>query len=398
MGGPREKVLQEVESIREEILRISRYIYDNPELGSEEHKAARLLSSTLRNYGFSVQENFLGMETAFKATYSGLEPKPRMALLAEYDALPSLGHACGHNLIAATAVGSGIAVSRIVTETKKGTVIVLGTPAEEGMGKDSMSKIAMVKQGVFSDVDLAMMIHPSSRNTVMDTSLALEDLEIEFVGRPAHAAASPEKGINALDAMILTFDGINALRQHVTSDVRVHGIITEGGKHPAIIPEKTVAKFLVRAGNVSRLKTIVERVKSCAKGAAEATGSEVEFRTTGKVREDTMPNPILATLLAKNMGSMGMNVEGPRGTPGSTDFGNVSHAVPSVCASVAIAQPHVAGHTHEFMEASGSDEANEATIRATKAIALTCVDLLTSDKLMNDVKTSFEKMRKENNP
>jgi amidohydrolase len=382
----KERIQREVDKLSDVIVHISKFLYENPEIGSEEYKAAKLLTSILRENGFLIEKPFLRMATAFKAIYEGADPKPKIALIAEYDALPGLGHACGHNMIAAAAVGAAISICKIISEIKKGTIIVFGTPAEEGIGKYSMSKITMVKCGAFSGVDACMMIHPWNRNSVGDTTLALYELEIEFVGKSAHASAFPHKGINALDATILTFNAINALRQHVTPDVRIHGIISEGGQCLALIPERSSAKFYIRAKDISGLKEVLKKVKNCAKGAALATGSKVKFKTTGKVRENVAPNPILVDLLTKNMKAMGFKLDKPTLWPASTDLGNVSHVVPTACAHIAIAPNEIPVHTKEFKDLAISNEANDVLIKATKMLALTCGDLLVKSEIVNGMK------------
>ncbi|UZQ82139.1 amidohydrolase [Thermoanaerobacter sp. RKWS2] len=237
----KKKVISFIDSIKGEIFEIADEIYKNPELGNQEFKASKLLKEKINGYGFLVNE-VEGLPTAFLAQKKGKKPGPKVALLAEYDALPEIGHACGHNLIAAASFGAAAALGAL-DEELFGEVMLVGSPAEETDG----AKVILVERGIFNDVDAAMMVHPGNRTTVYTTSLAIEPLEFTYTGKAAHAAVAPHLGINALDAVILLFNGINALRQQLRPDARIHGIITEGGYTPNIIPERAVARFYVRA-------------------------------------------------------------------------------------------------------------------------------------------------------
>ncbi|MCK4438466.1 M20 family metallopeptidase, partial [Candidatus Bathyarchaeota archaeon] len=257
---------------------IARYLYENPELGSEEYKAFEKLTGVLEDHGFEVEKGIYGMPTAFKASFKGGAEGPRVAVLAEYDALPGVGHGCGHNLIAASAVGAGIAASKAVSGLA-GEVLVVGTPAEEGHGPSAGSKVIMADHGFFDDVAGVIMLHPGSRWGVGGQALGIHQIEMVFKGQTSHAAASPEKGRNALNAATLTYVATHMLRQEARRDANlvIHGIIPEGGLASNIIPDRAVCQFGVRSSDKKYLEEMVEKVARCAEGAAHAMGVEVEI-------------------------------------------------------------------------------------------------------------------------
>jgi amidohydrolase len=388
LQAARDVALRDIDLMKDRLVEISRFIHDNPELGRREFKAAQILISELEKHGFKVEKGIAGMETAFSATLEGKPGGPTIALLAEYDALPDIGHACGHNMIAAISIGAGIGLKNVMGNLP-GKLIVLGTPDEEGSG----GKINMIHEGIFNVVDAAMMFHPSSKTKVGYASLALQQVDIRFQGKPAHAATGPEKGINALNAVIQTFNGIDALRQHVRSDVRIHGIITEGGSDPCIVPENAAARFLVRAADSQYMKTVVEKVEHCAEGAALSTGAKLDFIVNPqKMYEEMKTNTTLARVLERTLTMLGEEVaEGEeKEALASTDMGNVSHVVPSVAADISIGPKNLVEHSHEFVDAAVSEVGNRALITAAKALALACIDLFTNAKLMEEVKAEFE--------
>ena len=367
----KDRVCGEIDAARDEFVGLSRRIHQNPELGLQERQAADWLGALLREAGFSVERPIAGMETAFRAEVRGRGARPRVALIAEYDALAGLGHACGHNLICMASVGAAVALRRAVPALP-GTLTVLGTPAEETMG----GKIPMVEQGVFEGVDAAMMFHPSRNNWWTRGALAAQSLLVKFHGKPAHAAAMPEKGINALNALLLTYHAIDSLRQHVPSDVRIHGIITKGGDAPNVVPAYAEGDFLVRAAARSTMADVLAKVKRCAEGAAAQTGAKVEFEQ-GLVYAERYNNQALAALFAGNMGRIGIAGERPpsEGGVGSSDIGNVSMACPTIHPYLKIADD-VSGHTVEFREAAASPRGYEAMLAAAKGLAMTSLDVL----------------------
>jgi amidohydrolase len=388
----KQRAIAEVDVRRGELIRIADTIHANPELGFEEYEAAALLSGTLEKNGFAVERGVAGMETAFVATLRGQNGGPTVAFLAEYDALAGLGHACGHNIIGTAAVGAGLAMKTVFPELA-GTIHVIGTPAEEGGG----GKAIMVDAGVFTGIDVAMMVHPSSRNLLGRLALTAYPINIEFFGKPAHAAGAPDKGINALDAVIQTYNSINALRQHLRDDVRIHGVITHGGDAPNIVPEYAEAQFIARAADTSYAAEVLEKVRACAEGAALATGARLEFKQRGPRYDARMPNPKLMSLFKKNMEALGLDVELATGNErmGSSDIGNVSQVIPAIHPYIAIAPEDIAGHTNEFRKASASPAGHEGLVNGAKAMAMTAVDLLAVPANVSEAREAFEEQKKQ---
>jgi amidohydrolase len=376
------EVRQSIESQRERLIRLSLDIHDNPELGFKEEKAATWLTSYLEDSGFHVERGIAGLATAFRATYG--QERPRIALLAEYDALPKIGHACGHNIIGVSAVGAGVA-SKHTVDQLGGSIVVMGTPGEEVLG----GKIDMVKAGAFTEIDVAMIVHPDTRNVPTEQALAASTLEVEFFGRSAHAAAQPHKGINALDAMVLAFTAINSLRQHIRGDARIHGIITDGGEAPNIVPAHSAATFLVRALDDDYLAELKDKVLNCFTGASMASGARLEYRWQNRTYAPMKNNMTLAALFKQNLESLGRNVEDfdRRSGLGSTDMGNVSQVVPSIHPTIAIAPHEVLLHSPEFATATVSEAGHSGLMDAAKAMAMTVVDILqpgTIDKIRQE--------------
>jgi len=375
------RVVAEVDARRDELIRISDTIHANPELAFQEFEAVALLTSVLERGGFAVQRGVAGLETAFVASYTSQKgDRPVVAFLAEYDALAELGHACGHNIIGTASVGAALAVQSVLDEVA-GTVQVAGTPAEEG----GAGKVIMAEAGVFDDLDVALMVHPSTCTVTRRGSLACYDLKMEFFGQAAHAAGSPDKGINALDACILTYNNISALRQQLADDVRLHGIITHGGAAPNIIPDYAAAEFLVRAAEKDDALVVLGKVEDCARAGALAAGAEVKLTRGEKYYANMVPSTVLADLFEANLTALGREVQLPEPDErmGSTDMGNVSHVVPALHAYVAIAPEEVAGHSPEFRAAAASPEGHAGLLDAAKALAMTAVDLFYNPELVD---------------
>ncbi len=381
----KQRAIATIEGLRNELISTSDTLHAHPETAFQEHESAALLCDTLERHGFVVTRGVADLPTAFRAEARGIGEGPTIALVAEYDALPELGHACGHNIIGTAAVGAGIA-ARSVLDQLPGRILVIGTPAEEGGG----GKLIMLERGVFADVDAAMMVHPSSWTMTARTSLASIRLIVEFSGRASHAAAAPEEGINALEAVILTFNNVNALRLHLKPDARVHGIITHGGSAANIIPDYAAAVFSVRAATKAYAEEILERVIQCAEAGGKATGAELKYSVNARLAE-MIPSGIIAHLFAENWRAIGVEVHDPRPGErmGSTDFGNVSQALPGVHAYIAIAPEGTAGHTVEFREACVSPAGHEGLLNAAKGMAMTAIDLLARPQLLADAKQEF---------
>jgi amidohydrolase len=384
------ELIEVIDAKADTILSVSHRIHDNPELGYDEVFAASILTDTLEGLGFLVERGYAKIPTAFRAR-KGNSDGAHIAFLAEYDALPGLGHACGHNIICSSALAAGIGLGAVIDKLPYevvGEVSVIGTPAEETDG----AKVTMVERGAFRDLDAALMIHPHDNNYSMTESLAMDAWEVEFFGKPSHAAAAPWVGKNALDAMILTFTNINALRQQIQPDARIHGVITNGGAAPNIIPDHTTARFYVRARQRKYLNKLVEQFKACVQAGAIATETRFELRQYENSFDDMLNN----TVLADRMRDYFVQILGSNPfhrAPdhfGSVDMGNVSHTIPAVHVLVDIADGKpLSPHTNEFANAVVTPYADAAILRAGKAMALTGFDLLLDASFLSVVKAEF---------
>ncbi len=394
-----ETTTQAIEAARSELVEVALDIHAHPELNYQEQHAAQLLSGTLEKHGFKIERGVGGVETAFTATLpGGSGDGPTVAVLAEYDALPEIGHGCGHNLIAMAAIGAGLGLKANLANLP-GKVMVIGTPAEEGGG----GKIRMLDAGVFKDVDVVLSSHPSSNRTVIPTdipmgeswSLAMVGYRYIFHGKAAHAAAMPHEGINALNGVIHLFSGIDSLRQHLREDTRIHGIITDGGMAPNVVPEYAAANFMLRCRDRDYLSdVIVGRVLQAAEGAAAMTGCRLEVEEYYPFYENVRPNSIIAGLLLNNAGLSGLPLDEPlpgrQGSAASTDFGNVSQALPAYELRYAVSKTPVASHSREMTETATSEYALNAAINVAKAMTLTACDLLLDPSTLSAAQAEFE--------
>lgn len=374
-----------LENFKNELIDLSNFILENPELGYGEVKSSNAHIKLLKKHGFKVEEQYLNIKTAFKATLDSGKEGPTIAYLAEYDALPGIGHGCGHNILGATSTGAGIILSKLINNLS-GKVIVYGTPAEETSG----AKVDMVNKGAFDDVDIAMIAHPADKHYKSGKSLAMEAIQFTFKGKPAHAAAYPEKGINALDAAINTFNNINSLREHVRYDSRIHGVIIEGGKAANIVPDLAITQFYVRATTKTYLKELVEKVKNCAKGASLAAGTELEITNYEASYDNLLTNKILSDVYTKKLKEVGIeNIYEAKQSYGSLDAGNVSQVCPTIHPSFSISDENIVAHTKEFAEATSKDKAYEGMLITIKALVLTAIVIINDDKLLNEIKDEF---------
>jgi amidohydrolase len=381
INGKYKQIINEIDNQSDALWQLSMFLFNNPEIAFKEFKASKLLSDTLLMHGYRVEQKIGGLDTAFRASL-GKGDTPKISILAEYDALVGLGHACGHNLIASAAIGAGIGLVPIVSKIQ-GQVQIIGTPAEEGGG----GKVILAEAGIFSDIDAALMFHPASKNMVTRKSLASCRLRLEFFGKASHAAAAPEEGINALDAMILSFNNINAIRSTLLPRDRIAGIIVHGGEAANIIPAYTSAEFSVRALKANRRDELVDRVIACAQAGAESVGCEMKYELTPGYM-DIIPNRVLARIFQSHLEALGRVVVDPDANErmGSTDMGDVSHLVPAIHPYLAIAPENIAGHTEEFKEYSISDAGKKAMLDAAKAMAMTTYDLLREPDLLREAK------------
>ena len=384
-------VREAIDKLQPKLIDLSERIHRHPETKFEEYKASQWLSETAEAAGFRVEKPIGGLETAFRASYSGAGEGPTVekltiAFLAEYDALPKLGHACGHNLIGTASLGAALGL-REVMDKLSGSVQLIGTPGEEGGG----GKVILAKAGVFDDVDVAMMFHPSGKTILWKHALARRKLLIEFFGKSAHAAASPEKGVNALDATIQTFQSINALRQHIKDDARIHGIITHGGDAPNIVPDYSASLFYVRALDDDYCDELLEKVKTCARGASLATGARVEMEMQGAYKSLRTNTPLAQTFKA-NLEALGWEFDDvdPAKGIGSTDMADVSHVTAAIHPYLSIGPKDLVGHSTEFAEAAASEQGQQAMIAAAKALAATAVDVLLRPSLLAAIRAELE--------
>ena len=388
----KDRASSKIDEIREELIEISNFIHSNPELGHQEYKASEYLVNKLRKYDFTVREKVAGMETAFIAEKKG-KPGPVIGVLAEYDCLPGIGHACGHNLIASTALGAAVGLSSISDELG-GSIVVFGTPAEEGVVQNAGGKVVMIDE--IMRADAALMIHPGSSWGSYSSSNARESFLIEFHGRSSHAGAAPEKGINALEGVMLTFQGINALRQHIHSDIRIHGIIKQGGDSPNTVPDYASAHLYVRAPTMPLMLETYEKVKNIAKGAALSTGARVEISQVANTYANKIPSKVLSDLFRENMVALGVDfpVEDEAKKSGaSTDFGNVSQEMPALSGSINIGE--VVLHSPSGAKATATPEAHEAMLLGAKGIAFTAIDLMTKPEFLVAAKKEQKKRLEE---
>lgn len=359
--------------IKDELCEISRFIYNNPELGNEEFKAVEKLTSFLEKNNFKIEREFLGIKTAFRATYDSNKKGPVVGYLCEYDALPQIGHGCGHNMIGTMSAGAGVILSKVLNEVG-GKIVVYGTPAEETNG----AKVIFAEQGVFDELDVAMIAHPHSTTCKSGKSVALYPLQFTYKGKTAHAASCPEDGINALNSIIQLFNGIDALRQHVTPDVRMHGIITKGGVAANIVPDEATAQFYFRSAKKETLSELVEKVKKIAEGAALMTGAELIMEKYELQYDNLKTNENLSDAFNENLRQLGIVEIGERETFGSSDIGNVSHIVPTIHPMIGISECYVRAHSTELAEATIKPFANERLLLGSLALAYTGYDVLTN--------------------
>jgi amidohydrolase len=375
-----------VDRLGDSLQRLSLTIHGHPELAYEEVKAAGWLTEFLGAQGFKVERGVGGVETAFRATIE-TGAGPTIAILCEYDALPAIGHACGHNAIATAGAGAGAALAAVRDQLPTGRVQVIGTPAEEGGG----GKVKLIKAGVFRDVDVAMMCHGWDRWILHQDLLGIVRVAFEFTGRAAHAAADPWEGVNALDAVIQTFNNVSMLRQQVKPSSRIHGIVTSGGAAANIIPEFAACLFYVRAARLDDMWDLHRRVIACAEGAATATGTTLKVIDYGESAYEPMKrNDTLLDLFRANLRALG-EADGPeiKDRLGSSDVGNVSQVLPCIQPMMKIAPDGTPIHSRAFEAAAASPLAHAGTLQAAKAMARTTYDLLADPALVASAKAEF---------
>ena len=390
MDTGRMGIVQGVEARRESIWDLSRRIYHNPEMGYSEVLASEWIAGILQDAGFHVTRPVAGLATAFLALKEGRAPGPRVALLAEYDALPELGHGCGHNFIAAASVGAALALAGMM-DGAGGELIVLGCPAEEGCVEGAGGKVVLLEKGCFHKVDAALMVHPGAKTTVEATSAGRVALRLTFRGKAGHAGSRNNRGVNALDAAIETFNAWKALNREMGEGILIHGIISKGGVSPNIIPDLAEVLVYLRSSCGAQLHELEARAKACATQAARAIGVRVEFAYCAHTYLCMKTNVPLATAFAGNLRDLKVKMhERAETSMGSTDMGNVSQRVPSVHAYLSLGGRVPPAHTREFGAATLRPGGLRATITAAKVLALTAWDVLSRPELVKEIHAFHE--------
>lgn len=394
MNSNATKHIEEViEKITPELKELTLKIHDNPELGMQEFNACKWQCELLSKYGFDAKDNFCDIPTAYKAVYKSSKIGPKIAMLAEYDALPEIGHACGHNLIAMVSVGSGIVIKELV-DIYGGEIHVIGTPAEETAG----AKVPMSKAGAFDDYDAVMMAHPADMDVESVNSMALVSEKFEFFGVPAHAAGAPEQGLNALDAVVSFYNLVSVLRQQTKSDARIHGIISKGGTAVNVIPDHTEAIYNIRSNRMADARMLTEKIHKCAEAAALGTGTTLKISPVDEDFMDTCSNMCLSDLACEQLESLGRPVVRLGGVPipGSSDLGDVSYHCPAIQLGMSMGPSEdgqsYSAHTLSFAKQSGYDPAIDSCLVFVKAFALTAEKLLTEPEHLQKIKKEFEEM------
>ena len=387
MADLKDSIVQAVDRLADQLEALSHRIHGHPELAYQEVQACGWLSDFLTRQGYKVEKGVGGVDTAFRGTIETGDG-PTIAILCEYDALPGIGHACGHNVIATAGAGAGAALAAVKAELPRGRIQVIGTPAEEGGG----GKVKLINAGVFKDVDCAMMIHGFDRTILHQDLLGIARGTFEFSGKASHASADPWEGVNALDACIQMYNAVSMLRQQIRPDCRIHGIITSGGAAANIIPEYAASVFYVRAPRIDTMWDLFKRVTAAAEGAARATGCSLKVTQHDSVYEPMKSSRVMLDLFAANMKTAGLTEGAPiPDRLGSSDIGNVSQVIPAIQPMVAIAPPGMAIHTREFAEAAVKPLARAGMVAAAKTMALTTLDLLAEPARVQAAKDEFSR-------
>ncbi|MGP3775361.1 amidohydrolase [Streptomyces sp. SDT5-1] len=377
------------DELRATLLETSHAIHADPETRFEEFRASALLCERLQEHGFEVRRPVAGLETAFLGVHDTGRPGPTVAVFCEYDALPEIGHGCGHNIIAAAGLGAALTVKSLLDhdDALGGRLLVVGSPGEEGGG----GKVPIIDSGELEGVDAAIMLHPAGENLAAMRTLSRSSMQVTFTGRAAHAAVSPHTGINALDAAVLTLNAIGLLRQQVTPDTRIHAIVVDGGQANNIIPERAVLEISVRSeAPRTLLEDLRPRVENCARGAALATGADIEIRHNDPAYLSIQPNPVLERLVDDAYRSIGRKTEPHREEvfPGSTDMGNVSQVVPSIHPNIEIV-PGLTMHSRRATEIVGGEDGDRAVLDGALMLGMTAAALFRTPELVDEVKAAF---------
>ncbi|NLL75127.1 MAG: M20 family metallopeptidase [Erysipelothrix sp.] len=369
---------------------IAQNIHAKPEVSNYEFYACEVLSEQLKKEGFDVKVNVAGHRTGFDARYTSSKPGPVIAFLAEYDALQGIGHACGHNIFGATSLLAAASLKQVIDDIG-GEIRVYGTPGEEG-GENGSAKGSFVREGFLKDVDAALCVHPGYKHTLSGPSLANDPVDVEFFGRASHAAAQPEHGINALDAVLNVYSSINALREHLPSDVRIHGIITHGGDAPNVVPEYASARFYLRALTRPTLNDVYTKFENIVKAAALATGCTYKFGLFQNSVDNTVVTPLFDALYERNLIENGETLSNEESAlvGGSSDVGNISQVVPVIQPTISISDTPITPHAIDFMAASISPRGIASIELGATLLAQTAFDLITNPDLLNEIKEQHQ--------
>lgn len=360
-------------------------IHDKPEVSNYEFFACERLSEKLKEEGFDVKVDVAGHRTGFDARYKSKKEGPVVVFYAEYDALEGIGHACGHNLFGTTSSLAAVALKSIIEEVG-GEIRVYGTPGEEG-GENGSAKGSFVREGFFQDVDFSLGLHPGHKHRRTTETLAVDPVDVEFFGRTSHSAASPEKGINALDAIIQVYNSVNALRQHLPQDVRIHGIITNGGQAPNVVPDYASARFYLRAEYRNTLNEVNQKFENIVKGAALATGATYKYGLFQNSVDNTVTTPLFDDVYEEVLKEYGYEMVGEQGKgKGSSDVGNISQVVPVIQPYINISDEYIAGHSIEFKQAARSEFGLESIRLGAKTLAHTALRLILDEELLKRIK------------
>ncbi|MGL5053883.1 MAG: M20 family metallopeptidase [Cetobacterium sp.] len=381
----KEKIFENIDNIKIDLISLGDFIFDNPEIGLEEFKSSKKIIDFLKDNKFEIETEIGGFKTAFKATFEVGQNGPSIGLLCEYDALEDIGHACAHHLQAPSVIGAAIALKNNLKNTNY-KIVIYGTPAEETIG----AKVDMLKKGCFNDIDIALMMHGAPNTTTDIKSLALSNFTVKFHGTRSHAALAPEKGRSALDGIILLFQGIEFLREHVREDVKMHYTISNAGGPANVVPKYAEAKFSIRSYNRTYLDHVIKRFKKVVQGAALMTETDCEIIET-KSLNNKIPVLELNDILMENAKLVNApKIAPPREKTGSTDFGNIMYRVPGSCIRVAFVPEGTSSHSDEFLQAGKTYEAHESIIFAAKILSATAYDLITNKLIFNKVLTEFK--------
>lgn len=386
----KEKIFDYIESLKSDLINMADFMFDNPELGLEEYKASELLVEYLRKNDFSVETGLAGMDTAFRAVFENGKNGPSIGLLCEYDALERLGHACGHHLQGPCILGAAVAIKNILKDEPY-KLVVYGTPAEETVS----GKIKMLRKGFFKDIDIALMMHAGPSTTTDVKSLAMSNFIVNFEGVSAHAALKPEAGRSAFDALLLSFQGVEFMREHVKDDVRMHYTVLDAGGPPNVVPGNAIGKFSLRSYNRVYLDEVIKRFRNVIAGAALMTETKYDIKVD-KELDSKIPVIKLNDILMENAKLLeAPSIKPPREKTGSTDFGNVMFKLPGSCIRVAFVEEGASSHSQQYLDAGKSEEAKRALIVGSKILAASVCDLVTDKELFKDVINEFNETKKK---